>query len=263
MKATDIKSCYLGPAISPEQFISEHFFLYLINGQIEGYDGNKHYTLTPGESCIVRKNHLVRYNKHKSNEEFGKVVVIFDEPFLKQFIQKHKAPASNFASENAFLAVNKSSLIINFIQSLEPYYTGSGKIDPGFTDIKREELLLILLQIHPEYSAVLFDFGKPGKIDLEALINKNYKFNVSLNQLARLSGRSLSAFKRDFEEIFKNSPSRWLTEKRLKEAYFLIEKKNKKPGDIYFELGFKDLSHFSYAFKKQFGKTPSEVSIKK
>lgn len=28
MRATEIKSCYIGPEISPEQFIKEHFFLY-------------------------------------------------------------------------------------------------------------------------------------------------------------------------------------------------------------------------------------------
>ncbi|WP_456151986.1 helix-turn-helix domain-containing protein [Arcicella aquatica] len=43
------------------------------------------------------------------------------------------------------------------------------------------------------------------------------------------------------------------------EAYFLIEKKNKKPSDIYLELGFEDLSHFSFAFKKLFGKAPTEL----
>lgn len=84
MKATAITSCYIGPQISPEQFIAEHFFLYLAKGTMNGYDGNKHYTLKAGECCIVRKNHLARYNKQKENDQFEKVIVIFDEVFLKK-----------------------------------------------------------------------------------------------------------------------------------------------------------------------------------
>ena len=50
--------------------IAEHFFLFLAKGTMNGYDGNKHYTLKAGESCIVRKNKLARYNKVKTNNEF-------------------------------------------------------------------------------------------------------------------------------------------------------------------------------------------------
>ena len=70
MRATEIKSCYIGPEISPEQFIPEHFFLFIGTGIIHGYDGNKSYMLNAGEYCLVRKNRLARYNKEKVNDAF-------------------------------------------------------------------------------------------------------------------------------------------------------------------------------------------------
>ena len=103
--------------------------------------------------------------------------------------------------------------------------------------------------------------GIPEKIDLEAYMNRNYKFNVSLERFAYLTGRSLSSFKRDFKQIFRESPSRWLTKRRLQEAHFLILKKARKPVDFYLDLGFEDLSHFSFAFKKEFGYSPSELVV--
>ncbi|MBI1224365.1 MAG: helix-turn-helix domain-containing protein [Bacteroidetes bacterium] len=260
MNKSDIKACYIGPEISPEQFISEHFFLFLIKGKMEGYDGHKHYTLHPGECCIVRKNHLARYNKQKVGDEFEKVVLIFDEVFLKKFQERHEVAPSDFSSNDAFFLVKKNELVLKFLQSLAPYYDGKGKMDQTFSDLKREELLLILLKSQPELSNILFDFGQPGKIDLEAFMNQHYKFNVSNQRLAFMTGRSLSAFKRDFEKTFHLSPNRWLVKKRLEEAYFLLEKHQQKPIDIYLDLGFEDLSHFSFAFKKHFGFTPSEVS---
>jgi AraC-like DNA-binding protein len=53
-----------------------------------------------------------------------------------------------------------------------------------------------------------------------------------------------------------------LVKKRLQEAHFLIEKKNKRPSEIYLDLGFETLSHFSFAFKKQFGLTPTELACR-
>jgi AraC-like DNA-binding protein len=80
-----------------------------------------------------------------------------------------------------------------------------------------------------------------------------------LNRFAYLTGRSLATFKRDFEKIFHTSPSKWLLQRRLKEAYYLIKEKGKKPVDVYVDVGFEDLSHFSFAFKNEFGQAPSKI----
>lgn len=260
MKITEIKSCTVGPAISAEEFITEHFFLFLIKGNMNGYDGNKHYVLKPGESCIVRKNRLARYNKVRVNNEFEKIIFLFDEAFLKDFQKKHRITFLNHTSRDTFIRLKKDNLINSFLLSLEPYYNGSGDISKTFSDLKREELLLILLQLHPELSDVLFDFGIPGRLDLEEFMQKNYRFNVSTERFAFLTGRSLSAFKRDFKTIFNETPNRWLTKRRLQEARFLVEQKKQRPTDIYLDLGFEDLSHFSFAFKKEFGVSASSLS---
>jgi AraC family transcriptional regulator, exoenzyme S synthesis regulatory protein ExsA len=260
MSAMDIKSCYIGPEISPEEFIPEHFFLYIAKGMINGYDGDKKHSLHAGEYCLVRKNHLARYNKQRKNNEFEKVVIIFDEAFLKKFGEKYKIAKAEFESAEAFIHLDQDELIPNFIHSLIPYYTGFGKIDPAFADIKREELLVILLQLKPGLAGLFFNYDEPEKINLKEFMNRNYKFNVGIGRFAYLTGRSLSGFKRDFREIFNDTPNHWLVQRRLQEAHFLIDKKNKKPSEIYVDLGFEDLSHFSFAFKKRFGLTPTELT---
>lgn len=259
MRTSEIRSCYIGPEISPEQFIAEHFFLYIAKGKIHGYDGHRSSAMGAGEYCLVRKNHLARYNKERVNDEFEKVVTILDEQFLRAFQKRHQAEVGHFKPESAFISLEYDERIPNFIDSLLPYYDGAGKIDQGVGDQKREELLQILLSIRPDLANILFDFGKPEKIDLEAFMNRNYKFNASIERFAYLTGRSRSAFKRDFKLLFNDTPNRWLIQKRLKEAYFLITKKQQKPSSIYLDLGFEDLSHFSFAFKKTFGQTATQL----
>ena len=258
----ELKSCYIGPEISPEQFVTEHMFWYVAAGEINGYDGQKSYIFKSEDAFIARKNHLIRYNKLAVNGEQQKVVILFDEEFLKKYQEKYHPQVLEFKSSDAILPLDNNNKILIYIQSLMPYYVGSGRIDQEYADAKREELLSLLLVLYPQLSSIFFDFGTPGKIDLKKFITRNYKFNVKLERLAFLTGRSLSAFKRDFKEIFNNTPNRWLMQRRLQEAHFLIDKKNKKPSEIYFELGFEDLSHFSFAFKKMFGKTPREIANK-
>src|SRR5258708_2366239 len=124
--------------------------------------------------------------------------------------------------------------------------------------LKVNELIELLLQTWPELKSFLFDFVDPVKQDLETFMLKNFRYNVSLDHFAKLSGRSLTSFKRDFAEVFNTPPAVWLKNKRLSEAYYLIKEKNLKPDDIFHDLGFENISHFYTAFKQKYGMTPAE-----
>ena len=226
---------------------------------MKAYDGNKHYQINPGDCYLARKNHLVRYTKFKDSGVFEKIIITLDEPFLKLFLDRHPQLIHSSKNQDAFVTVPGNKLVNNFIQSLEPYYTGDMQLDQTFANIKREELLLILLKSEAEFANILFNFGIPYKMELEVFMNRNFRFNVPMERFAYLTGRSLSSFKRDFQKTFGSSPGEWLKKKRLDEAYFQIYQLNQRPSDIYIEVGFEDLSHFSFAFKKEFGKNPSEV----
>ncbi|MNI80231.1 Virulence regulon transcriptional activator VirF [compost metagenome] len=86
-------------------------------------------------------------------------------------------------------------------------------------------------------------------------MNQNFMFNVSVTSFAKLTGRSLSGFKRDFARAFGTTPKKWLLAKRLDEAHYLIRHKKQKPSDFYLDLGFENLSHFYASFKEKFGTT--------
>ena len=247
----------------PEQFVPDHLFLYLAAGELRVYDGHQRFTLQAGDYYLVRKNRLVRYDPGSAGAGCEMTYCCFDEPFLRAFEEKHRVGAKKSRPSDAFVALAASETIAGFIRSLGPYRTPAGSVNEAFRAVKHEELLLILLQNQPELADILFDYGLPGKIGLEKFMNTHFKFNVSLPRFAFLTGRSLSAFKRDFHLIFHQTPSRWLVQKRLQEAYFLLEQRQQKPSDIYFDLGFKDLSHFSFAFKNRFGVAPSELLKKR
>ncbi|WP_245592363.1 helix-turn-helix domain-containing protein [Ectobacillus panaciterrae] len=68
---------------------------------------------------------------------------------------------------------------------------------------------------------------------------------VSLNELAYLSGRSLSTFKRDFRKIYNTSPMKWIRNRRLDKAKELLTHTSLSVSDVCFSTGFENIAHFS------------------
>ena len=253
--------CYFSRSREGEQFVPEHTISYVFSGRIEMNDGLSVQSFNAGDLYFCRRNQLVKYNKYpEPGGEFNSISIFFDQSTLRNFSLEYGHMPSAHAIFPAFQSLSTDGMLSSYMQSLKIYEHMLGQ--PGSREllaVKQKEAILILLQFHPKLKDVLFDFSEPGKVDLEAFMNKNFHFNVELQRFAYLTGRSLSTFKRDFIKVFGTTPSRWLVKRRLQEAHYLLREKRKNVSDIYLELGFEDLSHFSFAFKKQYGKPPSLV----
>jgi AraC-like DNA-binding protein len=53
-----------------------------------------------------------------------------------------------------------------------------------------------------------------------------------------------------FKKVSRLPPQKWLIQKRLEIASDEIRNGSKKVSDVCFEVGFKNLSHFSRVFKQ-------------
>lgn len=231
--------------------VSGHFMLETASEKI---------SLKRGQMLLIRKNQLLELTKMPlEGESYQTLVITLQEDLLRQFVleeniaveKKYTGPPNILIPENDFLS--------GFFQSVIPYiHHPKEKITKDLGMLKVREAVHLLLYTMPELKEFLFDFSEPYKMDLEKFMLSNFHFNIPVEKFAKLTGRSLAGFKRDFQKVFGMAPRHWLQEKRLAEARYLIEKKQKKPSTIYLELGFESLSHFSHSFKKKFGKAPTE-----
>ena len=76
----------------------------------------------------------------------------------------------------------------------------------SMAELKTREIIELLLRANPRLKDFLFDFSEPHKIDLELFMNQHFAYNVRMSQFAKMTGRSLATFKRDFKKIL--GPSR-------------------------------------------------------
>lgn len=252
-------SCYADISREGEQFVPEHAFSYQVSGTLVANDGEKKYVFREGDFHFSRRNQLVKFVKlPQEGGEFKSVSILLDQEILRDISTEFNySPSNGRPGRQAVTTLKPNPLFKSFIDSLMPYLLMPRPKNETLFSLKVKEAVLILLKVNPELKDILFDFREPGKIDLEAYMQKNFRFNVGINRFAYLTGRSLATFKRDFGKIFHTSPSKWLQQKRLQEAYYLIKEKGQKPSEVYLEVGFKDFSHFSYAFKNFFGSNPS------
>jgi AraC-like DNA-binding protein len=253
-------SCYFNRSREGEQFVPEHVFSYQIAGSMILNDGNKIYALKEGDFRFIKRNQLIKFIKQPpEGGEFKSLSVYLDQETLRNFSMEYGYKAVQHTEENTVLELQSNKLLTSYIDSLLPYQESDQTGNQQLVSLKLREAILILLRTNPGLKNILFDFTEPGNIDLEGFMNKNFHFNVQLQRFAYLTGRSLATFKRDFEKIFHLSPSRWLQQRRLQEAHYLIKEKGKAVSDVYLDLGFEDLSHFSFVFKKKYGVAPSKI----
>jgi AraC-like DNA-binding protein len=207
----------------------------------------------------VKRNQLLKVVKKPDGQKpFATITVFLEQETLQEYSAEHNIKADGFYAGEAVSLVEKDAFLSSYFNSLLPYFDQPDKLTPVLAQAKTTEVIALLLR-NPALKNFLFDFSEPHKIDLAAYMQRHFSYNVPLAQFAKLTGRSLSAFKRDFAKIFSATPEKWLQQQRLAQAHFLVTQKQKRPSDIYLELGFETLSHFSYAFKKQFGQTLTEV----
>ncbi len=249
-----------------EDMVTEHMLVYLCSGELELIAPEKRYHLKKGDAFFVKRNHLVKKIKQpsKSGEPFKGLFLQLKTPFLKKILSKHSITVplvSNSAtSKSTYVMMDKHPFLNGLFLSLEQYFDAQQYPSKELMEAKLHEAVFTILQIKPDLGQVLFDFAEPWKINLEEFMHKNFKSDLSLEEFAHYTGRSLSSFKKDFANIFNITPSRWITKRRLEEAKSVIEKLGRKPADVYLEVGFKNLSHFSTAFKKEFGFSPSSLA---
>jgi AraC-like DNA-binding protein len=242
----------------------EHYLGYVYSGEMEINEDGKITRVRKGECVFIRKDNRVNITKQpKNGEQFKSIFMSFPRKFLREFyrtIDKTQLPED---AKRQKVSVHKLPAdrpdIRSLFESMTPYFDSPIPPTDELLKLKMTEGVLVLLNTDKNIYASLFDFAEPWKIDILDFMNENYMYDLSTEELASYTGRSLASFKRDFKKISNLSPEKWLIEKRLTVAHDKISKENKKASDVYLEVGFKSLSHFSTAFKRQYGFPPTAM----
>ncbi len=253
---------YFNDEVRCHKMIENHALMYLYSGELLVDENNKQTKIHSGQCIFIRKDNRVTLTKKPSGEDqFRTITLVLTRNFLREFYQtmnKNEFPSEVQKFKQSLIKLPKSPEIESLFQSMTPYFDSSIKPSEQIMKLKMQEGVYSLLNIDKNFYSCLFDFTEPWKIDIMDFMDNNYMYDLAVEDIANYTGRSLASFKRDFKKISPLSPQKWLIEKRLKVAHDKIRSEKVKVSDVYLEVGFKNLSHFSTAYKKQYGYSPSK-----
>ncbi len=240
----------------------EYAMNYVYSGEMLLDNGKEQIHVGKGECVFIpRDHHITMYKKTCDGERYCGIFLSFTRKFLREMYGKLELPkmAADTPKIEQALRLPKTAEITSLFASMTPYFDPNVKPQDDFMHLKLQEGLLALLHIDNRFVPTLFDFNEAWKIDILEFMNANYMYEFSLEELAHYTGRSLATFKRDFKKLSDLTPEKWLIRKRLEVAYQLMKEGGKRISDVYAEVGFKNPSHFSTAFKRQYGVPPTAV----
>ena len=241
----------------------EYALNYVYSGEMVLDNGTEEIRVGKGECVFIpRDHHITLYKKTKDGERYCGIFLMFTRRFLREMygkLEQRSLPAATPKLDAGVMKLPPTVELASLFGSMTPYFDPEVKPNDDFMNLKLQEGLLALLHIDERFAPTLFDFNERWKIDILEFMNANYMYEFTMEELAHYTGRSLATFKRDFRKISELTPEKWLIRKRLEVAYAKLKEGGKKVTDVYAEVGFKNPSHFSTAFKKQYGIPPTAL----
>ena len=93
-------------------------------------------------------------------------------------------------------------------------------------------------------------------VTAKIFIDENYDESIGLGEISQQAFLSRFHFHRLFTKIYRSTPHRYLTQRRIEKAKQLLAE-NKAINDVCNEVGFESLGSFSALFKKEIGFAPT------
>ncbi|MCC6288734.1 MAG: helix-turn-helix transcriptional regulator [Chitinophagaceae bacterium] len=242
-------------------YVYNHFnqIAFTLQGIKVFHWGNHSHSMTENSTHFAKKG---AWKQENADYQWELLAFYFPDEFLCSFYNDNRSLFDGkhfpFSPGESFISIKINEATKAFFYSVLPYFSQLPPPSSSLLELKFKELLYNILS-NPEnvallaYVKYLSDFQKPP---LHDIMESNFYFNLSIAEFARISQRSVSKFKRDFEELYHTTPGRWLLEKRLSYAKLLLNTSKKNINEIADDSGFENVSHFSRVFKEKFGKPP-------
>lgn len=237
------------------------FLNYVISGKKDWTALEKTYQVTQGEALFIKQG--VYNTKQYFENDYCVMLFFITEDFIRRFIKSHKNLIKlNHAEvpDNQIFPIDVGDSLNTLFISVFNYMNQGREIPKDLVEMKFNELIYNIA-LNPKNKDLVNYFcslQQVEKSNLNTVMMKNFHCDLKLEEFARLTGRSLSTFKRDFKAYYNQTPGKWLNNKRLEYAKTLLENPELNINDVCFESGFKNTSHFNSSFRNKYNLPPNQ-----
>lgn len=250
------------------QTLSRHTVGFVLRGQKLIHYGDIAYQANPGDMFYLPAGYHYIENIPDGDRPFEQIVVYFTPEQLSRCLTQLSVNFGLAISEHHVCdnCRSRSHVVFPAWNAMRRYFlTLNNYIRDGvLTDapvpenLKMMELVYLIVS-NPEccLQNKVLEHSDVLRESFEQVVHNNIFTNCSIEELAELTNRSLTSFKKEFNRQFRDSPHRWIIRQRLMHARLLLISTSKPIAEIGMECNFPNTSHFIKLFKKEFGLTPS------
>lgn len=247
---------------------------FVLNGETHGsdmYTGQKfHFT--------CNQHNIVYANGFKGDNEWSKSdnMIIFSVVLTPVFFERYLIEHLDFEAFRNALYGNTSAQISKYNRKVTPSMhmiiqeimqtNRKGIYKRMFIEAKVIELLMLQLEQIVENQSTKVYSLKKNDVDrmheVKEILSQNLSSTFSLIDLAKKVGTNEFTLKKGFKEVFGTTVFGFWQHLKMQEAKNLLLNTELTVSEISDEVGYKNARHFSTAFKKHFGKSPSKLGEK-
>ncbi len=255
---------YKCPQVDKQLQLFSHYneIMFTLEGGRILRHGEKSWTLTKHSCILTRKTAYLQELPEAT--EWKVLAFYFQDSFFRDVLKEYRQylPLKSLPVPTAdmLMEIHTNETTRAFFYSILPYFTHKLPAPEGLLELKFKELLfnIFLDPLNKNVLAYANNLLNTSKTPIWQVVEKNYMFNLTVEQFAQMANRSVSVFKKEFHQYYHTTPGKWLVQKRLELAKSLLEADKKNIGEVAFSSGFENLSHFSRVFKEKYGVAPTK-----
>ncbi len=257
------RAVFKAPYAYPAKIEDFSCFFYISAGNYEVLESHGSFQLSTKEALLKKcGNYISRFSSSDDGHQVEVIAVYFHSVIIQEV---YKSLSNKFLEpQNAIINTPKkiiaNELIEKYISNLSIYLDNPSLIDEDLAILKFKELVMILLKTEAYQSIQQFfsHLFNPNKLEFTTIVENNIYNHLTIEELAFLTNKSLSSFKRFFQATYQESPAKYIKRKRFERAAQLLVITNDLISDIAYQCGFQDPSTFTNSFHSFFDQSPSE-----
>lgn len=240
--------------------LTKHTFSFLVEGQKEVVGHQNFISAIDTSFLLMQKGRCIMTEKLSSNNnQYRSILLFFSNNILLDIIKKYDFNIKKGQFQKSVFSFDYDDYLKNYLKNIVKISKLPQKTQGNILAIKLEEILIYLVEKNgSDFITSLLENNNQQSRKLISIVETHKLNKLSINELAFLCNMSVSTFKREFTKQYQLSPIKWFQDQRLEYASVLLTKENKRPSDIYMEVGYENLSSFIQAFKSKFGQTPKQ-----
>lgn len=201
------------------------------------------------------------------NDDLLKILTNNYPELLSDFFKRHYSGETYFSGKRNFVTTPEMQLILEQINNAPLM----GNISSMYVEIKIAELLALQLQQLQEInehvnSCVEVNVSKISKekiFEAKHILLSNINTPPTIKELSTQVGMNQDKLKREFKAVFGETIYNCLFEYKMELANRFLVSTDHSISEIALKCGYDYTSHFTTAFKRKFGVSPSEFRVKK